>query len=150
MGPEFDRAQFGLKAVHCETVGGYIFVSLADVAPDFSIVRAHIEPYLVPHALGNSRVAFESTIVEKGNWKLVWENNRECYHCASNHPELLRTFPERPTFSALGSQIGDPTIEEHWTRCEAAGLPSTFRLSENGQHRTVRLPLRGTPSTWTS
>ena len=26
--------------------------------------------------------------VEDGNWKLTMENNRECYHCATNHPEL--------------------------------------------------------------
>ena len=55
--------------------------------------------YLAPHDLANSKVAFESTIVEKGNWKLVWENNRECYHCAGNHPSLTRTFPEDPRLS---------------------------------------------------
>jgi Rieske 2Fe-2S family protein len=141
MGPELDREQFGLKRVHCETLGGYIFVSLASTPPDFSTVRAEVEPYLLPHNLREAKVAFEMTIVEKGNWKLVWENNRECYHCAGNHPELLRTFPEKPTFSGLDSQMGDTVIRNHWMRCEKDGLPSTFRLSQNGQHRTVRLPL---------
>jgi Rieske 2Fe-2S family protein len=26
----------------------------------------------------------------KANWKLVFENNRECYHCAHAHPEYVR------------------------------------------------------------
>ena len=42
-----------------------------------------------------------STIIEKGNWKLVIENNRECYHCAGAHPELCRTYPDRPGFTSM-------------------------------------------------
>ena len=34
------------------------------------------------------RVARQIDLVEHGNWKLTMENNRECYHCAANHPEL--------------------------------------------------------------
>ncbi|MBC8130175.1 MAG: aromatic ring-hydroxylating dioxygenase subunit alpha, partial [Rhizobiaceae bacterium] len=82
MGTDFKAADFGLQPVHCETVGGYIFINLSDAAPDFAPVRAMVEPYLAPHTLGETKVAFEMTIVEKGNWKLTWENNRECYHCA--------------------------------------------------------------------
>jgi len=26
----------------------------------------------------------------KANWKLVWENNRECYHCNVNHPQYIK------------------------------------------------------------
>jgi Rieske 2Fe-2S family protein len=25
------------------------------------------------------------------NWKLVWENNRECYHCNVNHPQYIKS-----------------------------------------------------------
>src|SRR5262249_26121321 len=81
-----------------------------------------------------------STIVEEGNWKLVWENNRECYHCARNHPELSVTYPDRPTIT---STEVDPVILAHWQECEAAGLPSEFWLSADGQVRTARLPLIG-------
>jgi glycine betaine catabolism A len=138
MGSSFDRSQFGLKKVHCETVAGYIFICLAPEAPDFTPTRSQIEPYLLPHRLTQTRVAFESTIVEEGNWKLVWENNRECYHCARNHPELAATFPDTPTIT---SATVDPAILTHWQGCEAAGLPSRFVLSEDGQVRTARLPL---------
>src|SRR5690606_640571 len=83
----------------------------------------------------------ESSIIENGNWKLVWENNRECYHCRGNHPELCRTFPETPTITGVRGAEQNPDIVAHWQRCEAAGLPSRFLLSEDGQHRLTRLPL---------
>ncbi|GAB4183033.1 MAG: aromatic ring-hydroxylating dioxygenase subunit alpha [Thalassobaculales bacterium] len=138
---EIDAGRHGLKPVHCESVGGYIFVCVAPVAPDFAPVRAAIAPYLLPHRLDRARVAFESRIVEKGNWKLVWENNRECYHCRGSHPELCRSFPERPTVTNVDGT--DEATRAHAARCEAAGLPSAFRLSADGQYRTVRVPLEG-------
>jgi len=143
MGSGFDRTQYALRPVHCETVAGLIFVCLGAKAPDFGPTRRHLEPYVAPHDLANARVAFESTIIEEGNWKLVWENNRECYHCAVNHPELARTFPETPTITGVGGATSDPTIVEHWRQCEANGLPSTFNLSADGQLRTARMPLLG-------
>jgi Rieske 2Fe-2S family protein len=146
MGSAFDRRQFGLRRVHCETVAGYIFICLAPDAPDFTTTRKQIEPYLLPHRLADARVAFESTIVEEGNWKLVWENNRECYHCARNHPELARTFPDTPTVT---SGAVEPAVQAHWQRWEAAGLPSRFQLSEDGQVRTSRMPLLGSAVSYT-
>lgn len=141
MGPGFRPEQYGLKPVHCETVGGYIFICLAEEAPDFDAFRQAALPYMAPHHLGRAKVAYETTIIEKGNWKLVWENNRECYHCSANHPELCRTFPERPTLTGVAGADNDPEIQEHWRRCEEAGLPSRFRISGNGQYRTMRVPL---------
>ncbi|MBB3975839.1 Rieske 2Fe-2S family protein [Rhizobium azooxidifex] len=141
MAEDFDKSQHSLKKVHCETVGGYIFICLADEAPDFSPYRELAEPYLVRHRLGETKVAFESTIVEKGNWKLVWENNRECYHCAANHPELCRTYPEAPSATGVQGAKDDPVIAGHWAKCEASGLPSEFRMSPSGQFRLARMPL---------
>jgi len=141
MGPGFDRSQLGLRPVHCETVAGYIFVCLAEEPPDFGATRRHLEPYLLPHRLSEARVAFQSTIIEEGNWKLVWENNRECYHCAANHPELARTFSDRPTVTSVSGAADDPQIIEHWRRCQSAALASEFQLSPDGQMRTARMPL---------
>jgi len=136
-----DKSRLGLKPVPCENVGGYIFVCVAPIAPSFEPFRAQVERYLSPHRLADAKVAFDSSIVENGNWKLVWENNRECYHCAANHPELCRTFPEAPTITGVEGGMSDPEIKAHWDRCEAAGLPSVFQLSESGQYRTSRVPL---------
>jgi len=141
MGVGFDRSKYGLHVVHCTSVGGYIFVCLAKAAPDFEPIRRHIEPYFLPHNLRQSKVAFETTIVEKANWKLVWENNRECYHCSANHPELTRSFPETPTITGVDGAESNPVITRKWKHWESLGLPSRFHLSDNGQYRTTRMPL---------
>lgn len=141
MRPDFDASNFALKPVACESVGGYIFICLAAEPADFAPFRSAMEPFFRPHRLGEAKVAFESTIVEKGNWKLVWENNRECYHCAGNHPELCKTFPEAPTVTGVQGAESDPEIAAHWQRCEAAGLPSRFTIAGDGQYRTTRVPL---------
>jgi Rieske 2Fe-2S family protein len=141
MGAEFDKSQHGLKPVHCASVGGYIFVCLAKVAPDFDTIRKHIEPYFLPHNMHQTKVAFESTIIERANWKLVWENNRECYHCAVNHPELSRTFDEDPAITGVEGAAGNPRITAKWAHWESIGLPSKFHISRSGQYRTARMPL---------
>jgi glycine betaine catabolism A len=85
----FDRKCHSLKPVHLRSLAGLLFVCFADVPPsDFDDMQRAVEPYLAPHALRDCKVAFAMDLIEEGNWKLTMENNRECYHCASNHPEL--------------------------------------------------------------
>ena len=110
-------------------------------ASDFAPFRAMAEPYLARHRLGETKVAFESTIVEKGNWKLVWENNRECYHCAGNHPELCRTYPEAPTATGVQGVEEDPEMIALWENCEAIGLKARFQMAKDGRYRITRIPL---------
>ena len=150
MGPDFDPSQHSLQSVHCETVKGLVYICLAENAPDFAPFRTQMERYLALHDLENSKVAYESSIIEGGNWKLVWENNRECYHCAGNHPSLCRTFPEDP--NAIGNDLGgeDPDLlVKHVARCEAAGAPSAYLEAPEGEWRFVRTPLLGTAESYT-
>ncbi len=141
MGDEFDASRFGMKPIACEAAGGYIFISLAEQPADFAPYRASMEPYFLPHRLRDAKIAYESTIIEKGNWKLVWENNRECYHCAANHPELCKTYPEAPTATGVNDAEKDPEIAAHWEKCEQIGLPSRFFMNRDGQYRVARMPL---------
>jgi glycine betaine catabolism A len=141
VGENFDKSAYGLKSVACESVAGYLFVCLARTPPDFAPFRKIMEPYFTPHRLTEAKLAYESTIVERGNWKLVWENNRECYHCAVNHPELCKSFPEAPSATGIQSADEDPEMQEHWARLEAMGLPSRFHVDPAGQWRTTRTPL---------
>jgi Rieske 2Fe-2S family protein len=149
MSAEIDRGRLGLKPVHTEVVAGAIFVSLADQPGDFAPYREMIGAYFAPHHLENTKVAHETCIVERGNWKLVWENNRECYHCSPNHPELCRTFLDAPAVTGVEGAAVDPVLASHWHSCEALNLPSTLRLSANGQCRTTRVPLVGDTVSYT-
>jgi len=140
MGPDFKPADHGLKPVHCADVSGMVFICLADVAPDISELKAKAAQYLGPHDLSNLKVAHQSTIIEKGNWKLVLENNRECYHCSGSHPSLCRTFSDDPHIVGGGDAAGSNMGQAHIDRCEAAGLPSKYHIHESEQWRFVRIP----------
>jgi Rieske 2Fe-2S family protein len=142
MGPDFDRADHGLHPVACADFAGYVFICLAQTPPDIGPLQAMAEAYLGVHDLKHAKVAHESVIYEKGDWKLVWENNRECYHCAPNHPELCRAFPLTPGVSGVNGADDAPEIAAHWRACEAAGLKSQFQISPDGQFRFARMPLK--------
>lgn len=140
MGADFDRAQYNLKPVHCEIVHTYIYVCVADEAPEFESFRHSVSPFIAPHFLDNCKVAFESNLVEKGNWKLVFENNRECFHCDGTHPELMNSFVENLSVAGVGGE-DDPELTAHWNRCETAGMPSKLVMDPNGRFRMTRIPL---------
>src|SRR5690606_19635142 len=91
---------------------------------------------LGPHDLVNAKVAHEAHIVERGNWKLVMENSRECYHCRASHPELMRTFLDTYNFQ---EPAADPVIPAFVARCNAAGLPSDGWRGRD--FRITRMPL---------
>lgn len=141
MGPQFDPSQHGLKQVHCRDLAGLIYICLAADPPDFDAFADLARPYLEPHDLNNAKVAVETSIVENGNWKLVWENNRECYHCGGNHPGLCRSFPSEPTITAGDEDTVPPHVQAHYDRLSEAGLPSQFRMGPDFQYRMARMPL---------
>ncbi|WP_434674009.1 aromatic ring-hydroxylating oxygenase subunit alpha [Pseudomonas sp. R1-15] len=140
MGADFDRSQYNLKPVHCEIVHTYIYVCVADKAPEFDSFRNAVNPFIAPHFLDNCKVAFESNLIEKGNWKLVFENNRECFHCDGTHPELMNSFVENLSVAGVGGE-DDPELSAHWNRCETAGMPSKLVMDPNGRFRMTRIPL---------
>ncbi|SDJ31858.1 aromatic ring-hydroxylating oxygenase subunit alpha [Billgrantia gudaonensis] len=94
MGDSFDLAAYGLKPVHVKCAGGFIFINLSETPPAVDDFLDTLEHYLEPYDMTNVKVAVESSIVEQANWKLVIENNRECYHCNGAHPELLNSLQE--------------------------------------------------------
>ncbi|GED23863.1 aromatic ring-hydroxylating oxygenase subunit alpha [Halomonas halmophila] len=143
MGDDFDPAEHGLKRVHCRELCGLVYICLADEAPDFDAFAELAEPYLGVHELADARVAHVSTIVEQANWKLVWENNRECYHCSVCHPSLCHSFDVDPDIAGVrpdGSVA--PRLQAHFERCEQAGVAAQFRMDPAGQYRLARMPLQ--------
>jgi Rieske 2Fe-2S family protein len=132
----FSPDGIGLRPVHVQIVAGTIYICLAEDPPDFEPYGAALEPMLAPHDLANAKLAHESHLVERGNWKLVMENSRECYHCRSGHPELMRTLLESYNFD---DPTADPVVSAFITRCNAAGLPSDGR--DGDDFRVTRMPL---------
>jgi Rieske 2Fe-2S family protein len=157
MAADFDRSCHGLKPIHLKSVAGLLFICLSDNPPDdIDEMAAALAPYLAPHDLPNAKVVKEIDLIELGNWKLTMENNRECYHCASSHPELTVSLfeygfgfdPNSGTEARreLAKRYQDLVGQCHvdW---EKNGLPSREidHLDDRPTgYRTERLPLDGT------
>jgi len=154
MAEDFDRSCLGLKPVQLRSVAGLLFICLSQTPPeDIAAMDEAMTPYLAPHDVPNTKVAHAVDLVENGNWKLTMENNRECYHCSGNHPEL--TIPlfaygfgfspksmndaEREEADRYAAMVAD--LHDRW---EGDGLPSR-ELEHLGDRitgfRTERLPI---------
>jgi Rieske 2Fe-2S family protein len=93
MGSDFDKSCKSLKPVNFKSVGGLIYACLSEDPPeDIDRLEQVMAERLAPYDIRNAKVAFQADVIEHGNWKLTIENNRECYHCSANHPELCVSF----------------------------------------------------------
>lgn len=142
MGDSFDKSLHGLRPVHCRTAGGFIYICLAEEAPQIDRYLEALDAYMEPYDMENTKVAAEVTLEENANWKLVIENNRECYHCAGSHPELLRTLLE---WDDTNDPRATQEFKDHYRRQAAEwdreGIP--HKHFEDGlRNRIVRMPLK--------
>ncbi len=90
MPDDLDKTQFGLHPIHTREVEGLIYVSLASEPRPFEQAQAVLGSALKPQGIGRAKVAKVVDYQIAANWKLVWENNRECYHCNVNHPQYIK------------------------------------------------------------
>jgi glycine betaine catabolism A len=120
MGADFERGVHDLRPVRTGIVGGCVYVALSEEAPDFTPFQQALEPFLAPYRLAEAKVAAQSTLLERANWKLVMENARECLHCAAEHPELKVSFP---AVIGSGFDFTSSGNEDFGSRSEALGLP---------------------------
>lgn len=99
MHEDFDRSIFGLKPVHVAEWNGLVFVCLAQTPPpppaDY---LAELE--FAGRDFSRMKLAHLKTHEVHANWKIVVENNSECYHCAANHPELRVVYDWKSLYTS--------------------------------------------------
>ncbi len=91
--PGFDKNDNGLFQAHVKLWNGFVFVCLADDAPDFALA-----PDLGMDALNNwpmTELITGHRLVKtiSCNWKIFWENYNECLHCPGIHASLCDLVP---------------------------------------------------------
>ncbi len=89
--PGFDKAEHSLHDVNLALWEGLIFVNLADEP-------IPLEEWFAPLAgkFGNISILRSAKRIEydvRANWKLIFENYSECYHCPGVHPTLAKLTP---------------------------------------------------------
>jgi Rieske 2Fe-2S family protein len=97
--PGFDKSDFSLHAVNLAVWEGFIFVNLADASTERGGYRS-LEDWFAPLAgkfthwnMSILRPAKRVAYDVRANWKLMFENYSECYHCPGVHPMLAKVSP---------------------------------------------------------
>jgi len=124
MHADLDKSQFSLHPVHVKEVEGLIFISLAKKPVPFVLAQRVLAPLLKPQGFARAKVAKAADYLVKANWKLLWENNRECYHCNVNHPQYIKA-----NFDHYNTDDTSPRVREAIT---AVVTRSEKKWTDNG------------------
>lgn len=144
MGDGFDKSQYPLHAADVRVVHGLIFVCAAANAPDFEPARRVIDAYLKPHGIDRAKICHSEEHEIRANWKVIFENNRECYHCPGGHPEYCSVNYDlgMPGDQRSNSHYDEVCAEKtaYW---KSLGLETEAVNFPGGQwFRCARMPLR--------
>ena len=130
MQEDLDKSEFSLRSVKAREVEGMVFISLADDPPEFESFVESVAPIARPQGLARARVAKAVDYLVYSNWKLVWENNRECFHCNVNHPQYIRAnfdhYNADDTSPAIREQMAG-VVERSAAKWAAEGLAPTHQ-----------------------
>jgi Rieske 2Fe-2S family protein len=89
----FDKAQHSLRPVNLALWEGFIFVNLAESPAPMKIVFAPLAGKFTHWNLPRLRSARRIEYDVRANWKLIFQNYSECYHCPLVHPALSKMTP---------------------------------------------------------
>ena len=93
--PGFDRTNYRLKEAAVALWDGFIFINLSPgkTALDFQRAFAPLIGRFDRWRVGSLRPARSIRYEIECNWKLVFLNYSECYHCPLVHPQLEKLSP---------------------------------------------------------
>ena len=91
--PGFNKANYSLHPVNVAIWEGFIFLNLADSPASlekwFAPLAGKFSRWKSPALRSAKRIEYDVP----ANWKLIFENYSECYHCLGVHPELSKISP---------------------------------------------------------
>ena len=151
MAEDFDKADHGLTPVALQNIGGLIFICMADDPPPIDRVKADIADQIAIYDIEHCKVAVQDDLIEHANWKLVMENNRECYHCDAGHPELVsvlgtygfgKGLPEDGEGDVVDDSAYDAVVAAKRDEWKVLGIDrELIEFPDGWWHRIARLPL---------
>lgn len=90
---DFDKSQWPLNQMALATWEGFIFINLAPKPEPFEKAFAPLIGRFAKWHISELRVARSITYDLRCNWKLIFQNYSECYHCPLVHPALDKLTP---------------------------------------------------------
>ena len=91
--PDFDESLYPLRSAHLVSWEGFIFVNLAERPEPFGVELAGLTGRFSRWNIAGLREARRMEYALSCNWKFVFQNYSECYHCPLVHPQLDKVSP---------------------------------------------------------
>ncbi|MEZ5063942.1 MAG: aromatic ring-hydroxylating dioxygenase subunit alpha [bacterium] len=106
----FSRSEWPLHSVAVTEWEGCVMLNFAEAPAPFAEEFAPLLGKFGPWRLDELRPVHEIRYDVAANWKLVFQNYSECYHCPTLHPHLDRLTPYRGAANDLeeGPFLGGP------------------------------------------
>ncbi len=107
---DFDKKRFGLQRIECRTWNNLVWICFSENPPEFNEVFGKLiektQPWRIDQLQLHSSVAYRVN----ANWKLLFQNYNECYHCPTVHPALNRLTPYKNSHNDFekGAILGGP------------------------------------------
>ena len=91
--PDFRVADYPLHRVALARWEGFLFINMAEDPEPFDAAWAPLLGRFTRFNLPRLVQARRTDYDVKANWKLLFQNYSECYHCGPVHPSLARATP---------------------------------------------------------
>ena len=138
---DFEQSQYSLKPVAVESWNGFIFVNLDNPPTPLRETHAPIfgqfDRWSLNELVSVKRLEYEVA----ANWKLIFQNYNECYHCPRIHPQLnsMSSYKSASNDINTGPFLGGPMeladgVHSMTTSRQACG-PMLPKLSPQDQRR---------------
>ena len=123
---EFDRQDFPLKKISLAQWANLIFLNLSESCEPFETAMQPLISRMKNWQPDTLPIVETLTYTVSANWKLLFQNYSECYHCPTVHPDLNQQTPYKTATNDLidGPILGGPMQL-------AEGYET---ISENGKH----------------
>ncbi len=139
--PGFDYGEYPLQQAHLRELYGFLFVALEPDEPfesAFAPLRGRFDAWSIDRLRAAKRIAYDVAC----NWKLVFQNYSECYHCPVIHPQLERLSPSDSGLNDLtdGAFLGGySTLRTAETSLTTSGRTKRPPLSGIGSENAARV-----------
>jgi Rieske 2Fe-2S family protein len=138
---DLDADEYGLRCAGVAEIGGLVFVWLGPDPAPLGAAADELHRALSVQGLDRARVAHQIDYEVKANWKLIWENNRECWHCPVGHPQYVKANFDASRDTERARALAAARARDH-ARMLAADLVAS--------HETPGLYPFPTPGRWWS
>ncbi|MDT5363983.1 MAG: glycine betaine catabolism [Mycobacterium sp.] len=138
------QSDLGLAPVSVREFAGLVFVCFAENPPPIEPACDAITAQVARYRPEATQIVSAHHYEVAANWKVLVENNRECYHCSPNHPEFcLSNYELGMSGDSRTNKRYEAVAAQQRSRWEEQGFPvDDVSFPDGDFFRVARLPLK--------